>query len=272
MKTSLFISFMFICSQIFAENWTSYWKTGLENFHNGEYVLAESHFTSAINLMEDEKEAQPTVYADRARVYLNLEKYAEALTDADKALSFDSFAGKERVKATSARVAAKAHLGFIGDYEEDLIFLADNFETHVENLDDFIIINNMPNNTVLRESLADFFVETGICLSKEDWEYFPSGICIVKKASYYSKQNRTNPLMIASCKLWCDNNAINAVPWCINYPEICMVNACKQAIVEIQNNCRNCCQNGFPQEFCAAPFGDILSVMQRILGSSCGCR
>lgn len=280
MKKIFFIFSMLVAINISAKQWESHWITALEAYQNEDYLSAESHFNQTINLLESENNLDyPVIYADRGRLFLTLSKYEEALIDINKALKSEKLKGRERTQAVSARVAARAKLGFVDGHEEDLNYLANHFETHVENTEEHVIIRNMPKCQVLRKSVSDFFVHAGICSCIEDISILPSDILIVKKAmrsetSRYCKQILANPLTVASCRLFCDDNAIAAVSWCINYPDLRLVNACNSAILYIQNNCRVCCQGGFSQDFCAAPFGDILTVMQTILLTTpcCGCQ
>jgi hypothetical protein len=283
MKKTIFICLMIFAINVSAKEWESYWISALEAYGNEDFLSSELDFNLSINLMEEENDQDyPVIYADRARLLLILNKYEEALVDVNRALKSENLKGRERARAISARIVAKAKLGIIEGNKEDLIYLANNFETHVENTTKYVIIRNMPKCQTTRESVADYFVHAGICLNKEDIKILPSDICIIKKAyrlkndceNCYNKQLLINPLTVTSCRLWCDNNAITAIAWCINYPEFRLVNACNNAILLIQNNCRTCCQQGFAQDFCAAPFGDILNVMQIILSTTpcCGCQ
>lgn len=289
MKKILFVCLMLITLSLSAKEWEPLWIAAIEDCQNQDFVSAESNFTKTINLMESENDADhPLVYMDRARLYLSLNQYEEALTDINKAILSEKLKHWELVKAVNARVTARTKLGFTDGYEEDVAFLVKNFEVQIENTEDYLIIRNMPKEEEFQKSMIHFFIQGGICHSKEDLRELSSNICVVKKIekkveqaseSYChacafnpSKQLRFDALTIAGCVLWCDSSAFAAITgWCAFFPEFCVINACNKAVVEIQNNCRACCQTGvFSQDICAAPFADIVGAMQKFL-PPCGC-
>ena len=280
---------MLISLNISAREWESSWISALEQYHIGNYDTAEQLFCSAIDVFESNSDlAHPSVYVDRAGLYLRMDKNENALADANKALACKHLKHKERVKAVSTRVAALLNLGLSDGLEEDVEFLAGNFEVRMENADSHVIIRNMPNSRAFKQSLVNYFIHAGLCNSEEDFKIISPDICIVKKAAYKlddisegascacsassNKQlGRTN-LVLQGCRNWCDDNAISAISWCSNYPTLCLINACNSAVLEIQTNCRNCCLNGLSQDLCAAPFGDIVAYMQKYLPPCGGCR
>lgn len=270
-----------------AQEWESYWAAAIEECHQGNYLSAEQHFNISINLMESENDNEnPSIYIDRARLYLLTRQYEEALKDINAVLNFTNLKDKERTRAISIKVTARANLGFSDGYEEDMEFLAKNIEIDVEDTEDHILIKNLPHCQIFKEALATFFVNIGICQSKEDVSLLPSNICIINKNPGFEKESEiccsisTNEIskqvgrdnrLIEGCKTWCDSSAFAAIRWCSFYPELCLVNACNQAVFEIQHNCRACCQTIYNQDVCAAPFGDIVAVMQKYLKAPCGC-
>lgn len=268
---------MLIALNISASEWESYWIAAVEDCHNEDYGSAEQNFNRTISLLESAGDFEhPSIYADRARLYMILNQYEEALSDINKALDSNKLNGKERVKAVSVRFIARIHLGYSDGYEEDVEFLVKNFEVQVENTANYVIIRNMPQSKAFADSVTNFFIRTGICQNEDDVKMLSSDICIVKKncqksECHASDKQLRRDLLLAGCIKWCDDNAQSAIAWCINYPSFCLVNACNSAIVEIQNNCHTCCHHGFSEDVCAAPFGDILSVMQRILQAN-GCK
>jgi len=227
---------------------------------------------------------QPEFYVHRSRCNLLSNRYIEALSDANMALEFEGLEHHDRLTAASMKIIALAKLGRHDDYLEDLEFLSRNFTIKVENTHDYVILTNVPDGKEIEESINNFFLRSGICKSKEDINRVSHDIYIVnknlqKQLSYdfecptndYLFPQRGGDLLV-NCLLWCDANAESAISWCVNYPTFCLVNACNVSILEIQRNCRACCLGGFNQDICAAPFGDILSVMQIYLrGTSCAC-
>lgn len=274
MKYVVFLCFMLVTLHLSAQEWEPYWMAAIEDCNQEDYLSAENNFNKTIDVMENEKDLEPSVYLDRARLYLILNRYEEALSDADKALIHENLNDKERIRAVSTRVAAKIKLGFSEGYDEDVTFLGNNLEMKVETTEDHLIIQNMPQDPIFRKVMTQFFVRIGICESDEDVEILSSDVCVVNKSrtSRGVDKRLGFDLQVERCRLWCDASAQSAISWCVNYPEFCLVNACNSAIFEIQNNCKVCCQTGFSQEFCAAPFSDILSVMQRILLTTGACR
>jgi hypothetical protein len=295
MKKTLFVCLMLITFNLSAKEWEPVWIAAVEDCQNEDYASAESNFTKTIHLMESENDVDhPLVYMDRARMYLSLHKYEEALTDINQAILSEKLKHWELVKAVNARVTARTKLGFTDGYEEDVAFLVKNFEVQIENTEDYLIIRNMPKEQEFRKSMINFFIQGGICHSKEDVRILSSDICVVNKIAGLgkaernqeqpseshchactfnaSKQLRFDDLTIAGCVLWCDSSAFAAITgWCAFFPEFCVINACNQAVVEIQNNCRACCRTGvFSQDICAAPFADIVGAMQKFL-PPCGC-
>lgn len=291
MKKIIFTCLMLISLNLSAKEWEPYWIAAVENFHNEDYVSAEHNFNQTIDWMENENDAEhPSVYVDRARLYLLLNKYEEALTDLNKAIFSDKLKHWERIKAVSARVTARAKLGFSDGYEEDMEFLVKNFEVQIENTENYLIIRNMPKKKEFKESMTNFFIYAGICHNKEDIRMLSSDICIVSKAGQLDKKENAsdspcacainfnkqvvvaNNQTIAACKRFCDDNAVTAITgWCAFFPVLCVVNACNKAVLQIQNNCHACCQTGLSQDTCIAPFADIVSVMQQFL-PPCGCQ
>ncbi len=138
------------------------------------------------------------------------------------------------------------------------------------------------------DTMVSYFIHAGLCSSEEDFKIVSPDVCIVNKTAYLSdsdlqdtnyacstapnKQFERTNLSLFGCRNWCDDSAISAISWCSNYPTLCMINACNSAVIEIQSYCRSCCQNGFSQDLCAAPFGDIVAVMQKYLPPCGGCR
>ena len=188
MKKTIFICLMLLFFNISANEWESYWIAAIEDCHDRDFLSAENNFNMAINLMEIENDLEhPSIYVDRARLYLLLNKYEEALSDVNLALFSEKLKDKERVRAVSARVAARANLRFSDGYEEDVEFLAKNFEVQVENTENHVIIRNMPKCKAFKDSLANFFIDAGICNSEEDVNMLSSDICVVNKTAHLEK-------------------------------------------------------------------------------------
>lgn len=282
----IFLSLMLIVPNLSANEWESNWITALEHCHDGNYETAEQLFTSSIHLMENAGEQRhPSIYVDRADLYLHTDKYEDVLADVSKALASNHLKHRERVKAVSTRVAALLNLQLYDGIKEDIEFLAANVEVQIENAEDHVIIRHMPNNRAFKESMVNYFIHAGLCNSEEDFNMISPEICIVKKAPYKdditekishvcpaSSNKQLANLTLQSCRNWCDDNALSAISWCANYPTLCLINACNSAVFEIQTNCRNCCLNGFSQDVCAVPFGDIVAYMQKYLPPCGGCR
>jgi hypothetical protein len=271
---------MLISSYLAADTWEQCWIAGIEDLHHENYISAENHLNATIRILEDKNDNDhPAIYMDRARLFQISHQFEHALSDIDKAISSGKLKNNELVKAVSMRVSARAQLGFSEGFENDIEFLAKNFEVQVENTEKYLILRNLSKSHPFRKKMTSFFIDAGICTHEEDIKELSSDVCIVNKTgkqifdAVEFNRIRFDPQVNLRCQAWCDANAIAAIPWCVNYPEICLVNACNSAINQIQINCHTCCQNGFTQDVCSLPFGDILTVMQIILkSSSCGCQ
>lgn len=235
MKKMIFASLLLIGIQLSADEWKPYWIEAIKDCYVGDYSSAENHFQLSIECMEYEKNLEhPSVYIDRARLYMTLKKHEEALEDIDRALLSKKLEQCDRLKAISLRIAARLNLGFSDGYEKDIEYLFSHFK--------------IPNGNA-QEQFAQ-------CL--------PCAMNIDKQLTAAAR-------IVESCKLWCNDNAQAAIfGWCAFFPEICVINACNKAVLEIQGGCHLCCENLFNQDICAAPFVDIVSVMQKYL-PSCGC-
>lgn len=229
----IFACLMLIGFNLSAQEWEPYWVEAIKDCYAGDYNSAEFHFDQTIDWMEHEKDLNhPSIYMDRARVYMVLNKYEQALADVNKALLSEKLQISEQVKAVSVRIAARIKLGFSDGYEDDMNFLFKNVKIPVEAVN----------------------------------PYCPCAINIYKQPIL-----TVRALTIESCRLWCDDSAQAAIiGWCAFFPDFCTVNACNQAVLEIQGNCRNCCGTFLSQDICAAPFADIVAVMQKYL-PPCGC-
>jgi tetratricopeptide (TPR) repeat protein len=266
MKKFLFILLFLNTFNISATEWESYWIAAVEDCHHKDYISAEQNFNMAIEFMENENDLEhPFVYLDRAHLYMSWDKYENALLDLNKAIHSEKLNVKERVKAVISRITAKKNLGFSDGYEEDLEFLVKNFEIQFENTENYVLIRNMPKEKTRRESIIHSFINSGICRNEDDVKMLSSDIYIVNKHVGLNMQ------LIEACKRWCDASAVAAIAWCANYPELRLIKACNSAVFEIQNDCRTCCQNGYSQDICAFPFGNIVAVMQKYLKAPCGC-
>lgn len=276
MKKFIFICLLFVTLHSHADEWESSWIAALEDLHNEDHVSAEQNFNLTIHRLESDNNSHyPSVYADRARLLMTLNRYEEALKDIDQALLSENLNNQERVKAVVTRFKAKKLLGVSEGLNEDIEFLVNNFEIQFENTENYVIIRNIPKDNAVRQSIVHSFLASGLCDKEEDIKQLSSDTCIVNKT--YRKTDTAvadiskhvaDIRLVEACKRWCDANAVASISWCSNYPELRLINACNSAVYEIQNNCRQCCYN-YPQDVCAAPFGDIVAVMQKYLTCPC---
>lgn len=271
MKKIILSCLILLSFNLSASEWQRYWRAGIEDWRQENFISAKDNFDLSIGLMEMENDLDhPNIYVDRSYLNLLINQYEEAVSDANKALRCENLDHQSVLTAVSTRVVALAKLGLHKEYEEDLKYLVDNMTVQIEDTDDHLIVRNLPKCKASKKSLTEFFVRSGLCESKDDVNMISSDTCIVKKdVSKILERRREN--QIVSCRLWCDANAQAAIAWCVNYPVLCLVNGCNSAVFEIQTICKSCCNSGFDQELCSAPFGDILTVMQKYLqATSCG--
>lgn len=224
-----------------AADWRDSWIKAIEACSESEYFKAEQSFSQAINELEQiEDFDHPYVYVDRARLYLLLEKFPEALLDLDKAISSEKLVNQERIRAVISRIMARSRLGMDQGVLDDLKYFGEIYPNmpKIEETERNLIIRNMPDCECYRDIMTCYFVNSGICNSKDDIKMLKSGICIVNKvcegsadessieASFEEKdcdhcEKESNVLEgiqanVEGCNSWCDRFAIAGATWCAN--------------------------------------------------------
>jgi hypothetical protein len=135
MKSIMLVCLTLLGLHLSAQEWEPFWSEAVKDCSFENFASAESHFNLSIDLMENEKDLEhPYVYTDRARLYMTLNKYEDALADVNKALLSEKLQHSERMKAVSVRIAAKLYLGMPDGCADDLEFLFKNLNS-LENLD-----------------------------------------------------------------------------------------------------------------------------------------
>lgn len=149
-----------------------------------KYREAEPVFNSAIDLMErDQTLYDPSLYVDRGRLMLRLDRSKEAIPDLQRAIQSEKLPKEELARALLSLSEAYSRL----DNEEMAVEYIDLYSKCFpgpytwEETEEETIIHNVPDDEVHREVLRYFNVNFGICEKAEDVRFDNSGNCYVKK-------------------------------------------------------------------------------------------
>lgn len=227
-----------------------------------------------IELTNDRKGVH--VYVDRARLYLILGRYEEALIDLNKAISNPNLKKKELTRALVSRICAKSNLGITEGILEDLSSFAESQPTfpEIEFTEKHIIIRNVTDCECFRSIVSKFIIQAGYCKSINDIKMLDSGNWIIErvgKCNCESNPQGFKDISIqahteqrpSSCHEWCDYFAIAGSAWCAKVFKRydCQV-GCLAAVEMIKKRiCYPCCANGDFYKTCIKPFEDIVSYM-----------
>jgi hypothetical protein len=268
-----------------ASSWQDYWIKAVENCDQRSYDVANEMFDLAIAYMEKEGDTNhPYVYVDRARLNLLLEKNELAIADLDKALANDKITQQEKSRAAISRMIARSRLGMDKGVLEDLKLFAETSENKpiMEKTREHIIIRNVPNCSCYRNLMTSYFIDSGMCESKDDIQMLNSGIWLIRrkgdcgcnKDEEKSRlDNNFNPYIAGSkinrheqrdsCRAWCDRMAIAGAGWCGKvFKRLDCQTACGWAVYEIQQGCYWCCDGEGFYKRCIKPFENIADYIQ----------
>ena len=180
----LTLSVCFIFNAAFAGNFDDSWIKAVEYCSLKKFDQAEMEFNNAINDLEIRNDnSHMHAYVDRARLFMLLERYDEALVDLNKALLSDKLIGKEKVRALLSRMATYANLQMEAEAMSDFAEfkrIDPNFPKS-EYMEDRIIIKNAPNSELYKRLITSYFVNSQICENESDIQELPSGIISIKK-------------------------------------------------------------------------------------------
>ena len=183
MKILLIILGLIACISLQAE-WRDDWANAVKMCQEKKYEEAEEKFTKCINEIENKKDEKGAyVYVDRARLFLLLQRYEDALLDLNKALSNPNLQKKELTRALVSRICAKSNLGITEGVLEDLSAFRDSlpFSPEIEFTKEHIIIRNVPDSECFRDIMGNFLVKAGYCKSINDVKMLESGHWIIQR-------------------------------------------------------------------------------------------
>lgn len=286
MKRKILLSLMLIMNVCFAhETWKDDWVMAVNLCNEKDYKNAEIYFNQSISLMESEEDTSHShVYVDRARLYLLLGRYEEALPDLNKALNSGNLSRIDHERALVSLIATKSNLQMNSEVLADLKIFGEAYAPVVENTRNKVYIRNVPDCECFKSIITCYFIHSGICKSKDNVHMMKSGICIIDKncdcgceEEEDTNQNEkicdacgeiygvvTSPqCTIDGCKSWCDANTIVGTAWCSKVFKAphCQA-ACYAAVYVIQQGCYWCCEGGNIYKKCLKPFERIVDYIQ----------
>lgn len=179
----ILISFFSIINPCLA-SFEDSWCKAVEDCHARNFEAAEINFNEAISKIETSKDdSKPHVYVDRARLYMILNRYEEALLDLNKALESTKLAQQDRIRGLVSKIGACANLDLESKKElEELKEIYPNYPK-IEITEKHAIIKNVPDCDFFKETVKSYFTDSGFCESENDISMLNSGICIIKKKS-----------------------------------------------------------------------------------------
>ncbi len=260
------IGLLFISAAINLEatDFLNHWTKAVEYCDEKKFEEAEECFTTCINVASDEEmNNHPHIYVDRARLFILLENYDEALEDLNIALENDNLVDEDRCRGIMSRISVYMKLDRVDDALVDYQKLKPLFPK-IEHTENSIIIRNIPESEFYKKVVTSFYVDSGICKSESDIKIFDSGILIAKKNKCCCGCG-TNPYLNANvdtCKYGCDKIALMANTWCGGFfrKKRCQL-LCALAVDTINDGCKWCCSSGSIYEKCVQPFNHILERM-----------
>lgn len=249
-------------------DWRDIWADAVEKCHLRKFDEAVILFSQCIEEIESLKENKyPHVYVDRARVYLILERYQDALNDVNKAFESPLLCKKELARALVTRIAARSNLGITDGVVDDLSALNESSPDapEIEFTKKHIIIKNVPDSECFKNIFSSFLIVSGYCQSEENIKMLSSGIWIVDRnencaeCNPFSNQEMVNQPPKA-CYDMCDHFAVAGSAFCAKTFKSwgCQL-LCLNAVELIRKQiCYPCCDSGDFWQKCVKPFEKIL--------------
>jgi hypothetical protein len=245
-----------------SEQWKEHWVKSQDSYKAKDAPWALCEIMMALGAMtQQELYENVWVFIDRANIYYALDRYEDALDDADYVLSKNNITKIERERALLARIFC---LYKLKQYDEVNIAEAELERVHgaypiIEDGETYIIIRNVPECDCYKKMMSTIFLKSGVCESEKDIT-FSNGIGMIKKKVTYLCQQEKDS--IATCKKWCDEVADGAIGYCNHkFGNFACLLVCQQIVKGLKNGCYWCCQGkGFYQN-CVEPFKDILQYM-----------
>ncbi len=162
--------------------WQEHWINAIQQQAEKNYVEAEDQFTSAIKLIENDKEElNRHVYTDRAMLYFEQERYYDALADLNLALDCPNLVRQDKIDALNLRSVTYLKLDMQWKSQEDYIEYAklDPNMPLVDFCDQYLVIRHCPTRQDGIDALTDFFVRAKMC-EKGDIKIYDNNVLIVK--------------------------------------------------------------------------------------------
>lgn len=262
-------------SYVYGEQWQDHWMSAVEYCGGKNYEAAEVEFNQAITCLECKgDETHPHVYVDRARLYVLQNRYTEALTDLNKAISSEHLTANDRIRGLVTRIVTCSNL----QMNEQTLADFNTFKTmnpnfpKVEFSNDRVIIRNAPKSSCYKKLAKAFLVGSGICEKESDIVELNTGIMIARRNScncgcdqilkFDPQKTGTNQQDVDKCKYWCDKCALAGMAWCAKvFKRWDCQTGYIFAVDLIKDGCYWCCGNGNFYQRCIKPFEDIVKYM-----------
>lgn len=275
----LFCTLLLISTSLNAY-WEDHWIKAVNLCNEKCFDQAENEFDECIAELESQRnESHPNVYVDRGRLCYLKGKNEKALLDLNKALSFElSQEEKERAIVTKIMVCALLKM------DEDVLRGLDSLKQFSsypkeEITEKHIIIRNIPNCKCFRNIMSSYFIDSGVCESKNDIQILPTGIMIIERkddssefsdscsapeilnSTFYIKKGNDE----ATCINYCSKGAVAGAAFCAGTFKTrrCQA-ACCVAVDMIKDRCNWCCGGGGFYKRCIEPFENIVCQMGNV--------
>lgn len=274
MKKIFLAFFMLLSNTIYADSWQEYWVKAVENCETKNYKEAMHYFDASINwIVSKNIDNAYHVYVDRARLYLLLEGYEEALFDINLAIAGGKLSNIDMTRALVTRITALTNLNRNPQQRaQDTIDLEkyDPNRPTEEITPDHIILRNIPECSCYRKMMTTYFIGSGICEKESDIQILKSNIMIVKrkKCPKGVKCDCFNPKSGSmqaqeNCEWYCDFTSNAGHAYCARtFKTGKCVAACCAAVDYIRKKCYWCCAGGEFYKNCIEPFEFILDYIK----------
>ncbi|CDZ80151.1 hypothetical protein BN1013_00657 [Candidatus Rubidus massiliensis] len=271
---SLFI-FVFLTIFSYGSDWHDNWTNAVQYCELSKYEDAENEFNLAINNLEKNNDIEhPYVYVDRARLYLLLSRYQEALVDLNKAIESKYLTANDKTRGLVTRIMVCSNL----QMEEQVLADFDSFKAlspnfpKVEFTKEKVIIRNVPKSKCYKNLAKAFLLGSQICKKESDIIEYSSGIMIARRSicncgcdkliNAAGSQQDVDQKKVDSCKYWCDKSALAGMAWCSKvFKKWDCQTSCIFAVDLIKDGCHWCCESGSFYRKCIKPVDDILQYI-----------
>lgn len=199
----------FLCFADKELGWEAHWANAVQACEKKDFENALTEFSLALT----DEDVPAHVYVDRARLYMLIEHYPEALTDLEEALrNCNPLNAHDLPRAIVSKAYVDAALG----HEEACLNGFKKLKRIIPNYPEYIwtkdclIIRHVPDCECYQHIVASSLVLSGICECKNDIVFLPSGICIAHKKCACPHEEKQE----MDAKGWRERLAVEALARC----------------------------------------------------------